>query len=77
MKFRKRTLKRIVKGKEHLYPQYSWDFSIKLNQKIKPHEDKEFDSADITSKETPTEEILNFSFIRNKLPKKLKDSKHS
>ena len=67
----------MVKGKEHLYPQYSWDFSIKLNGKIKPHEGKEFDSADVTSKETSTEEILNFSFVRNKPSKKLRDSKHS
>ena len=52
-------------------------FTTKLNKKIEPHEGKNFDSADVTSKDTPTQEILNISLIRNKRSKEPTDSKRS
>jgi hypothetical protein len=39
---------------------------MKLNVKIEPHEAKVFDDADITGKETPTQEILYICLVRNK-----------
>jgi hypothetical protein len=43
------------------------EFPVKLNEKIEPHMTKDFDDADLTSKETPKQETVNISLIRNKL----------
>jgi hypothetical protein len=77
MKFQKRMLKRTVKGRMHHYHLYLMVFTTKLNKKIEPHEGKNFDSADVTSKDTPTQEILNISLVRNKRSKEPTDSKRS
>ena len=58
--------KRYLKKKEYRYKHYSLDFPARLNEKIDPHMKKDFDSVDLTSKETPTQEIVNISLIRNK-----------
>ncbi len=66
VKFQKRVLKRSYKNKEHHYKRYSIEFPAKLNQKIEPHETKKFDSADIDSKDSPTQEFINISLVRRK-----------
>jgi hypothetical protein len=69
VKFRtRRVKKRYKKNTEYSYKRYFIEFPAKLNEKIEPHVTKDFDDADITSKETPKQEILNISMIRNKLP---------
>ena len=73
VKFLKRILSRPYKGKEHDYVKYSLELPTQLNAKIAPHANKVFDQADITSKETPTQEILNISLVRNKTPQDLDD----
>ena len=66
VKFRKRTLKRDYKNKEHKYPSYSLELPSKLNPKVEPHENKDFDNAEITSKDSLTQEVVNISLVRNK-----------
>jgi len=71
VKFQKRKLKRPYKNKEHNYPLYLVALPMKLNVKIEPHEAKVFDDAEITQKETPTQEFLNISLVRNKTTRKV------
>jgi len=59
--------KRYKKNKEYNYKRYLMEFPVKLNEKIEPHVTKDFDDADLTSKETPKQETVNISLIRNKL----------
>jgi hypothetical protein len=59
--------KRYKKNKEYNYKRYLMEFPVKLNEKIEPHMTKDFDDADLTSKETPKQEFVNISLIRNKL----------
>ncbi len=59
--------KRYKKNKEYNYKRYLMEFPVKLNEKIEPHMTKTFDDADLTSKETPKQETVNISLIRNKL----------
>ena len=73
VKFLKRNLSRPYKGKEHDYVKFSLELPTRLNAKIAPHANKVFDQADITSKETSTQEILNISLVRNKTPQDLDD----
>ena len=69
VKFQKRTIKRRYKNKERNYNRYLIEFPVKLNQKIEPHKTKNFDDAEITTKDTPTQEVVNISLVRNKTPK--------
>jgi hypothetical protein len=71
VKFQKRKLKRPYKKKEHNYALYLVALPMKLNVKIEPHEAKVFDDADITEKETLTQEFVNISLVRNKTPRKV------
>ena len=71
VKFQKRKLKRPYKNQEHNYALYLVALPMKLNVKIEPHEAKVFDDADITQKETPTQEFVNISLVRNKPPGKV------
>ena len=73
VKFLKRTLSRPYKGKEHDYAKYQLELPVRLNAKIAPHENKDFDEVEITSSETSTQEILNISLVRNKTPSDLDD----
>lgn len=63
----RRMKKRYKKNKEYNYKRYLMEFPVKLNEKIEPHVTKDFDDADLTSKETPKQETVNISLIRNKL----------
>jgi hypothetical protein len=63
----RRMKKRYKKNKEYNYKRYLMEFPVKLNEKIEPHMTKDFDDADLTSKETPKQEFVNISLIRNKL----------
>jgi hypothetical protein len=63
----RRMKKRYKKNKEYNYKRYLMEFPVKLNEKIEPHMTKDFDDADLTSKETPKQETVNISLIRNKL----------
>jgi len=61
----KRTYKR---NKEYRYKRYLLEFPIQLNEKIEPHLTKNFDAVDITAIDTPKQEFVNISLVRNKTP---------
>jgi hypothetical protein len=66
VKFFRRLLNRRYKGKDHGYFRYILELPARLNTKLEPHLDKDFDEADITSEETPTQEFLHICLVRNK-----------
>ena len=54
VKFQVRWMKkRYKKKKEYRYKHYSLDFPAKLNEKIEPHMNMDFEIDDFTAKETP------------------------
>ncbi len=76
VKFQKRMMKQRKKKKQYGgYPKYRMDFPVKVNLKIKPHENKNFDEVDITSTDTPKQEILNIQLARNKTPEEISEQK--
>ncbi len=78
VKFRERKMrKRYKKNKEYIYKKYLLEFPAKLNAKIESHKTKNFDCIDITSKDTPRQEIVNISLVRNKTSQELeKENPH-
>jgi hypothetical protein len=77
VKFRVRWMKkRYKKNKEYNYKKYLIEFPVKVNPKIDPHETKNFDDIDITSKDTPKQEFLNIQLVRNKTPEEINKQKH-
>ena len=67
VKFQVRWMKkRYLKKKEYRYKHYSLDFPAKLNEKIEPHLNKDFEIEDFTAKETPEKEIINITLSRDK-----------
>jgi hypothetical protein len=66
VKFIRRLLNRRYKGKTHGYFRYLLEFPARLNVKLEPHLEKDFEEVDITAEETSTKEVLNISLVRNK-----------
>jgi hypothetical protein len=50
---------------EYRYKRYSMDFPTRFNEKIEPCVHKTFDII-FASKETPEQEIINITLMRNK-----------
>ena len=74
VKFQMRLMKkRYKKNKEYSYRRYFIEFPARLNQKIEPHAAKNFEDADITSKDVAGQEIVNISLVRNKRPPQQKN----
>ena len=71
VKFQVHWMKKRYKGKEYACKKYLMEFPVKANSKIEPHKTKNFDDIDITSKDTPKQEFLNISLVRNKTPQEL------
>ncbi|MEJ5328336.1 MAG: hypothetical protein WHU54_08860 [Candidatus Bathyarchaeia archaeon] len=66
VKFQVRWMKkRYKRTQEYRYKRYSIDFPTRLNEKIEPHMHKNF-SIDFAARETPEQEIINITLIRNK-----------
>lgn len=66
VKFIRRLLNRRYKGKDHGYFRYVLELPARLNDKVEPHLDKDFDVTEITATETSTQEVLNISMVMNK-----------
>jgi len=67
VKFQARWMKkRYKKKKEYRYKHYSLDFPAKLNEKIEPHMNKDFEIDDFTAKETAKKEVINITLSRDK-----------
>ena len=66
MKFQERKMKKRYKQKDYTCKRYLMEFPVKANAKIEPHKAKNFDDLEITSAETPKQEIVNITLIRNK-----------
>ena len=69
VKFQVRWMKkRYQKKKEYRYKHYSLGFPVRLNEKIEPNLNKDFEIGDFTTKETAKKEIINIPLSRDKLP---------
>ena len=66
VKFQEREMKKEYKRKKYLCKKFLLEFPVKVNPQIEPYKEKNFDDVEITSKETPEQDILNISLIRNK-----------
>ena len=66
--------KRYKKKQEYRYKHYSMDFPTKLNERIEPHQKKDFE-IDFTSKETTEKEIINITMTRNKTTEQTRNQK--
>jgi hypothetical protein len=67
VKFQARWMKKRYKNKkEYRYKRYSLGFPARLNEKIEPHTNKDFEIDDFTHKETVEQEIINIILRRNK-----------
>ena len=76
VKFQKRMMKkRYKRNNVYRYPKYLMEFPVKANPKIEPHESKNFDDLDITSKDTPKQEVVNISLVRNKTAEEIENKK--
>lgn len=51
------------------------EFPVKLNGKIEPHKDKNFDDIDITFEDKPRQEFLNIQLVRNKTREEINSKK--
>jgi hypothetical protein len=58
--------KRYKNKKEYCYKRYSLGFPARLNEKIEPHTNKDFNINDFMYEETTKQEIINISLTRNK-----------
>lgn len=59
-------MKKKYKRKEYPSKKFLMEFPVRVNPKIEPHKEKIFDDLDITSKDSPKQEFLNISLVRNK-----------
>ncbi len=75
VKFQERKMKKRYKNKEYSYKKILMEFPVKIHPKIDPHKDKNFDKIDITTKKTPSQEILNIELTRNKTAEELEKEK--
>lgn len=67
VKFQVRWMKkRYKKKKEYRYKYYSLYFPAKLNEKIEPHMNMDFEIDDFTAKETAKKEVINITLPRDK-----------
>jgi hypothetical protein len=71
VKFRERKVKRRYKQENHDYRGFSMEFPARMNEKIEPHKNKNYDEIDITSRETATQEFLTISLGRDKTPEEI------
>jgi hypothetical protein len=76
VKFRERRMKKRYKRKNYGYKKYLMEFPVKVNKKIEPHKHKNFDDIDITFKDTPKQEFLNISLVRNKTQEEIEEQNH-
>jgi len=66
VKFRVRWIKKRYKRRqEYSYKHYDLGLPTKLNDKIEPHEKKDFE-IDFTTRETAEKEIINITLTRDK-----------
>jgi hypothetical protein len=65
VKFQVRWIKKHYKRQEYRYKHYDLGLPTKLNDKIEPHEKKDFE-LDFTSRETAEKEIINITMTRDK-----------
>ena len=71
VKFRVRWIKkRYKKRQEYRYKHYDLGLPTKLNDKIEPHEKKDFE-LDFASRETAEKEIITITMTRNKTAKQV------
>jgi hypothetical protein len=56
--------KRYKKEKEYRYKHYSLGFPVRINEKIEPHMNKDFEIDDIAAIETTKKEIINITLTR-------------
>ena len=76
VKFQVRWMKkRYKKKKEYCYKHYSLGFPTRLNEKIEPHTNKDFEIDDFTYRETAEQEIINITLTRNKSTEKNRNQK--
>jgi len=66
VKILRRLKKRTYKGKEAIDTQFLYEFSRKLNSKIEPHWQKQYDKAEVNVQQTEDKETFNLSLIRYK-----------
>jgi hypothetical protein len=67
--------KRYKKKKEYRYKHYSLGFPARLNEKIEPHTNKDFEIDDFTHRETAEQEIIDIALVRNKSTEKTQNQK--
>jgi hypothetical protein len=65
--------KRYKKKKEYRYKHYSLGFPARLNEKIEPHTNKNFEVDDFTYRKTAEQEIINITLTRNKPTEKTRN----
>jgi hypothetical protein len=65
VKFQVRWIKKHYKRHEYRYKHYDLGLPTKLNDKIEPHEKKDFE-LDFPSRETAEKEIINITMTRDK-----------
>ena len=71
VRFRVRWIKkRYKKRQEYRYKHYDLGSPTKLNDKIEPHEKKDFE-LDFTSRETAEKETITITMTRNKTAKQV------
>ena len=71
VKFHMRWMKKRYKTKkEYRYKHYSLGFPARLNAKIEPHRNKDFEIEDFAYKETAEHEIIHIALKRNKSAEK-------
>ncbi len=75
VKFQERKMKKKYKRKVYESKKFLMEFPAKVNPKIEPHKTKNFDDVDITSADTPKQEVLNISLVRNKKPEETSKKK--
>jgi hypothetical protein len=66
VKIRGRVINKRYKRKDYGSQRYEMDFPVEVNPQIAPHENKDFDDIEITTKDTPQREVLNIQLSRNK-----------
>jgi hypothetical protein len=75
VKFQERKMKKRYKKKEYTCQKYLMEFPVKANPKIEPHKTKNFTDLDITSRDTPKQEILSIKLFRNKTLEEINEKK--
>jgi hypothetical protein len=68
VKFQVRWIKKDYGKKQvYHYKHYSLSFPVRLNEKIDPHQKKDFEVVDFTFKETAKQELINITLAHDKI----------